>query len=114
MAELDTSASNQPPDPPPGQEIDPNKLDNTNSYRRGDAPDLTALARPPSNLTGNLADLQKRKMGAEAAIDAQTTARMEQDRARMDKAFQEEGVGPDTIKPWNATEEHRKFETSPL
>ena len=114
MAELDTSASNQPPDPPPGQEIDPDKLDSTNSYRRGDAPDLTALARPPANLTGNLADLQKRKMGAEAAIDAQTTARMEQDRARMEKAFQEEGIGPDTIKPWNATEEHRKFETSPL
>lgn len=113
--------SKQPPEPPPGQEIDPDKLDNSNSYptRRADAPpaaapDLAALSRPPSDLTGNLVDLQKRKMSTEGAIDRLTEQRMEADRARMEKAFQAEGVGPDSIKPWNATEEHRKFETSPL
>lgn len=121
MPELDTSPRNQPLEPPPGQEVDPNSADFLRqSYptpRSGDAPPAAGPpgGAPPAALVGNLADLQRKKIANDDQVMWDTERRQEEDRERALSSYRNaQGIGRDMVKPWNAEEEHKKYETGAL
>jgi hypothetical protein len=74
-------------------------------------PGIGSLA---SSVTSDLAKVQKAKIGAESGELAQMEKRQSSDRGQMDAYLKAEGAGPETLKPWNAELEHKKFETNPI
>jgi hypothetical protein len=47
-------------------------------------------------------------------VDAQTEARMERDRARIEHQYEAEGVGPGEFQKWDAGAESKKYQTDPI
>lgn len=96
------------------------------SWRRGvdaDRSSSSAIAdlAPPaedksvSGLVSSLTDLQRRKVGEDTRMSAESDAQQARDRAVRNHAFQLEGVAASELpKPWDAEKEHKKWETNPI
>lgn len=77
-------------------------------------PDTQSFGQMADSTMKDLADVQKQKIKAEAGASGEMIHRQEADRALVEKAFKAEGAGPDQLKPWNADEERKKYETDPI
>jgi hypothetical protein len=77
--------------------------------------DIGSLVGSSGSTISDLVKVQKQKVAADTAIVNESDKRMAGDQARVDKAFTAEGVSAsEQLKPWNANEEHKKFETNPI
>lgn len=79
---------------------------------------IGALLGPPTgslgDLTKGMADIQRRRTAADEAAISQGERQVVADRARIQRAFDAEGIDADQLKPWNSNKEHEKFESNPL
>lgn len=70
--------------------------------------------RDDRTVMSNMADLVRAKGAATDRVLTTSEREMDADRAAMKRAFNASGLEVEKLKPWNASEEHKKFETSPL
>lgn len=72
----------------------------------------------PSNnvdeVSRRAAEIKREETGERARINAANEARLEQDRARMQKQWELSGIGPDDLKPWDADAAREKFRHNPI
>jgi hypothetical protein len=79
------------------------------------SPDIATLVGGDKTLLDSFIGLDKRKAAEDRAITGASDKRMNQDQARLDAAFKAEGVAAGELsKPWNADEQHKKFESNPI
>jgi hypothetical protein len=80
------------------------------------SPDIASLTGGgDQGLLDSFISLDKRKVAEDTAITAASDKRMAQDQGRIDAAYKQEGVSAAEIpKPWNADEQHKKFESNPI
>jgi hypothetical protein len=87
----------------------------TQSQDTTPSPDIATLVGGDKTLLDSFIGLDKRKAAEDRAITGASDKRMNQDQARLDAAFKAEGVSAAEIpKPWNADEQHKKFESNPI
>lgn len=93
-------------DPPPL----PGKAE---SYSKGDEfKDKTAA--DVSGLQHDLTDLARQKSAASVKLYSGISHQLDEDEARMKRAYSHTGIEPELLKPWNEQEQHRKFQTDPI
>lgn len=68
----------------------------------------------PMPVTEGLASLVRTKIGRSDAVMGQTEQRLEEDRARIKKAYDATGVQPGELLPWDYDQQRQKFATNPL
>jgi hypothetical protein len=79
------------------------------------SPDIASLTGGDKGLLDSFIGLDKRKAAEDTAITAQSDKRMAQDQGRLDAAYKQEGVTASELpKPWNADEQHKKYEANPI
>lgn len=83
------------------------------------SPAIADLAPPEdksvSGLVSSLTGLARNKAAEDTRISNESDSAQAKDKAQRDHAFQMEGVAASEIpKPWNAAEEHKKFESNPI
>lgn len=82
------------------------------------SPDIASLTggmpTSSSSAIADLTKLKKQQIGEESKVIDKTNATIDRDQARMERAFKAEGIEPETLKPWDADKEHRKFESDPI
>jgi len=79
--------------------------------------DLVPQAQDSSvgGLVSSLTDLRRKKVQADTRMSAESDEQQARDRAVRNHAFQMEGVAASELpKPWNAEEQHKKWETNPI
>ena len=66
-------------------------------------------------LVSSLTDLQRKKVGEDVKLESEFNAESAKNRALRERAFAQEGVAASEIpKPWNADEQHKKWESNPI
>jgi hypothetical protein len=80
------------------------------------SPDIGSLVGGgDKKLVDDFVALDKAKAIEDIGITRGADARMAQDQARLDAAYKAEGVAlGDMPRPWNAEQEHKKFESNPI
>lgn len=79
------------------------------------SPDLGTIMGADKSAIDDLIGVQKQKTAADTAILDKADKRLDADSARIDKAFEAEGVSAaEKLKPWNADAEHKRFESNPI
>jgi len=79
--------------------------------------DLVPQAEDSSvgGLVSSLTDLRRKKVQSDTRMSAESDEQQSRDRAVRNHAFQMEGVAASEMpKPWNAEEQHKKWETNPI
>ncbi len=79
--------------------------------------DLVPQAEDSSvgGLVSSLTDLRRKKVQADTRMSAESDEQQARDRAVRNHAFALEGVAASELpKPWNAEEQHKKWETNPI
>lgn len=113
-------------------EADTLEVPDQSSFGTGYMPQLPAPAAPGSDIqrdasplgydpekshrvSGELAGLKRQEMSQQSGVDQRQDARLEQDRARMDRAFRAEGEAKDAVPPpWNADKEREQRMRGPM
>jgi hypothetical protein len=84
------------------------------------SPAIADLAPPAddssmSGLVSSLTALQRKKVGEDTRMSAESDDQQARDRAVRNHAFQMEGVAASEMpKPWDADKQHKKWETDPI
>jgi hypothetical protein len=82
---------------------------------RGGSSDIASLAGGSGkSAIADLVQMQQARTQEDFAITRKADAQAERDQARVERAYKAEGVGHDELKPWNAGDEHKKFESDPI
>ena len=85
---------------------------------QGDEPpkrqSLDDMVKPKESLTAGLAAVERGKMAADDKVYSSMERTLDDDQTRMRKAFDQTGISPDTIRPWNEQEQSRKFDHDPI
>lgn len=80
----------------------------------GTSLDAMVLSAPPKEVTEGLATLEREKIGKSEKAYSEAEHGLERDRARVEHAYNETGISPNELKPWNEQEQSRKFQTDPI
>lgn len=84
------------------------------------ATDISSLVGPVddksiASLTTGLRSVQTAKVMQDERLSRESDATAARDKAYRDRAFAQEGVAANEMpRPWNAEEEHKKWETNPI
>lgn len=117
MSMTDVDPAAMPPEPPPM--ADPGGVP-IGTSRMPSGLDKVAEAAPPiagtdiGKISGELADIQRQKMAADEPQYRDLQATIATDKARMLKAYEASGIGPDDLKPWDAKGQQEKYRYDPL
>lgn len=68
----------------------------------------------PEGVTEGLESIYKQRLGFFDKLSSSMTGRMDKDRQQIQKAFDAQSAGADTLKPWNEEEQRRKHTHDPI
>lgn len=78
------------------------------------SPPIASLVGAPKGTLDDLINVQKKRAAADEAVIGREERQDDMDRMALQRAFNAEGHGPETLKPWDANKEHEKYESNPL
>lgn len=67
-----------------------------------------------AGLQHDLTELTKQKSAASERLYGGISHQLDEDEARMKRAYSHTGIEPETLRPWNEQEQSRKFQTDPV